>query len=65
MTKWLLRRDQKTREKHCEVAMRCENREIDFINVVMSEERNFPSLAFTLDKSDEPVVVISQRRLAI
>jgi len=39
--------------------MGCENREIDFIIAVMSEQRSFHTLAVD-DKSDEPVVVISQ-----
>jgi len=46
---------------------RGEKREMDFTMVAMSQEKNFPSLAFTLavdDESEEPVVVINQQRLA-
>ena len=44
-----------------------ESNQCEFPEVVMNEERNFPSLAFTLafdGDNEEPVVVISQRRLA-
>ena len=46
---------------------RCEEQEMDFTEAVMNEEKNFPSLAFALavdGDGEEPVVVISQRRLA-
>ena len=45
----------------------CEEQEMDFTEVVMNEEKKFPSLAFILavdNDGEEPVVVISQRRLA-
>jgi len=54
-------------EEHEQYKTRGEKREMDFTMVAMSQEKNFPSLAFTLavdDESEEPVVVINQRRLA-
>jgi len=49
--------------KQCEA--RCEKSGINFIDLVMSEEKNF--LSFTLavdDESEEPVIVINQWPLA-